>query len=375
MTHAAPSDRPLRATPWGVIFGAWTVYGLLNAAQQHLLYEMSRGTSLPWSTSLLLQMPLAYTWALATPSILWLGRRFPFEKGKWPLSTAVHVAVSLSLLFVLDLGYSFHVSNVLPPAARPLPVMRRAIQLFEGWVLSDWLLYWMVLSLGYAVEQLRRTRERELVASQLETQLVQADLQALKAQLHPHFLFNALHTIGSLVRTGDRENAVRVTAGLGDLLRRVLDGAGQQEVPLKQELDFIRKYLEIESIRFQDRLKVAITASPDTLDAKVPHLVLQPLVENAIRHGIAPHLFAGLVVVGARRVDDRLYLSVRDDGPGVETGDAARPGVGLSNTRERLARLYGQDYSLEVVNAPEGGLEARIELPFRLAAADWEGER
>jgi two-component system, LytTR family, sensor kinase len=369
---ATPSARP---APWGVIFGAWTVYGLLNAAQQHLLYEMSRGSQIAWSTSLLLQMPLAYTWALVTPSILWLGRRFPFEKGRWPLSSAVHVAVSLSFLFLLDLGYSYHVSNVLPPSATPMPVFRRAVQLFEGWVLSDWLLYWMVLSVGYAVEQLRRTRERELVASQLETQLVQADLQALKAQLHPHFLFNALHTIGSLVRTGDRENAVRVTAGLGDLLRRVLDGAGQQEVPLKQELDFIRNYLEIERIRFQDRLKVAITAAPDTLDARVPHLILQPLVENAIRHGIAPHLFAGLVVVGARRSGDRLCLSVRDDGPGVEAGDAARPGVGLSNTRARLGRLYGRDYTLEVVNAPEGGLEARIELPFHLAAAEWEGER
>ena len=371
---APPSGRPPRPTPWGPIFTAWTVYGLLNAAQQHQLYEMARGP-LPWTTSLLLQLPLAYTWALFTPTILWLGRRFPFERGRWPLSAIVHVAVSVSFVFLLDLGYSFHVSNVLPPSTTPMPVLRRAVQLFEGWVLSDWLLYWMVLSVGYAMEQLRRSRERELMASQLETQLVQADLAALKAQLHPHFLFNALHTIGSLVRTGDRENAVRVTAGLGDLLRRVLDGAGQQEVPLKQELDFIRKYLDIERIRFQDRLKVAITASSDTLDAKVPHLILQPLVENAIRHGIAPHLFAGLVVVGARRIDDRLCLSVRDDGPGVEARDGARPGVGLSNTRARLTRLYGNDYALEVVNAPEGGLEARIELPFHLAAAEWEGER
>jgi len=184
------------------------------------------------------------------------------------------------------------------------------------------------------------------------------------------------------VRTGDRDTAIRVVAGLGDLLRRVLDGAAQQEVPLKQELEFIRNYLDIEQVRFRDRLKVAINADPDVLDAKVPHLILQPLVENAIRHGIAPHLSAGYLMVGARRVDDQLQLVVRDDGPGIRNGEgegeggtaAARPGIGLSNTRARLTRLYGADCELEVGNAPDGGLEARIVLPFRLAHAEWQGE-
>jgi LytS/YehU family sensor histidine kinase len=179
------------------------------------------------------------------------------------------------------------------------------------------------------------------------------------------------------VRTGDRDNAVRVVAGLGDLLRRVLEGAAQQEVPLKQELEFIRNYLDIEQVRFRDRLKVAINVEPDVLDAKVPHLILQPLVENAIRHGIGPHVRAGCLIIGARRLDDRLQLVVRDDGPGIGSGadDAVRPGIGLSNTRARLTRLYGTDYQLDVGNAPEGGLEARIVLPFRLAPAEWEGHR
>jgi len=346
--------------------------------QEHISYAMSRGTPLPWSTSLLLQMPQAYAWALATPAILWLGRRFPFERGRWLTSVPIHLATCLIFVFVVDLIFAFQVTHFMPQPPNAKPVLARAAQFFIVWILSDGLLYWTILSVSYAAEHHRRLRERELTASQLETQLVQADLQALKMQLHPHFLFNALHTIGSLVRTGDRDTAVRVVAGLGDLLRRVLDSATQQEVPLKQELDFIRTYLDIEQIRFRDRLKVAINADPDILDAKVPHLILQPLVENAIRHGIAPHASAGYLMVGARRVDDQLQLVVRDDGPGLGNGkkgaDAARLGIGLSNTRARLTRLYGADGELEVGNAPDGGLEARIALPFRLAHAEWQGE-
>jgi two-component system, LytTR family, sensor kinase len=361
-----------------LIFGAWTAYGLLGAMQEHISYAMSRGTPLPWSTSLLLQMPQAYAWAIATPAILWLGRRFPFERGRWLTSIPIHLATCLILVFVVDLIFAFQVTHLLPQPPNAKGVVARAAQFFIVWVLSDGLLYWTILSVSYAAEHHRRLRERELTASQLETQLVQADLQALKMQLHPHFLFNALHTIGSLVRTGDRDNAVRVVAGLGDLLRRVLDSAAQQEVPLKQELDFIRTYLDIEQIRFRDRLKIAINADPDILDAKVPHLILQPLVENAIRHGIAPHASAGYLMVGARRVDDQLQLVVRDDGPGLgndENGaDPARLGIGLSNTRARLTRLYGSEGELEVGNAPDGGLEARIALPFRLAHAEWHGE-
>jgi len=361
-----------------LILGVWTAYGLLGTMQEHISYAMSRGTPLPWSTSLLLQMPQAYAWALATPAILWLGRRFPFERGRWLTSVPIHLVTCLVLVFVVDLIFAFQVTHFMPQPANAKPVLARAAQFFIVWILSDGLLYWTILSVSYAAEHHRRLRERELTAAQLETQLVQADLQALKMQLHPHFLFNALHTIGSLVRTGDRDNAVRVVASLGDLLRRVLDSAAQQEVPLKQELDFIRSYLDIEQIRFRDRLKIAINADPDILDAKVPHLILQPLVENAIRHGIAPHASAGYLMVGARRVDDQLQLVVRDDGPGLCNGkdgtDPARLGIGLANTRARLTRLYGADGELEVGNAPDGGLEARIALPFRLAHAEWRGE-
>ncbi|MGH7538093.1 MAG: sensor histidine kinase, partial [Gemmatimonadales bacterium] len=204
-------------------------------------------------------------------------------------------------------------------------------------------------------------------------QLSEARLQALKTQLHPHFLFNALHTVGQLIRTGQDALAVQVTAGLGDLLRRVLDEAGTQEVPLKQELELLRVYIAIEAIRFSDRLQVVVHADPDVLDARVPHLILQPLVENAIKHGIARRAAVGHVLIGARRINGSLYLVVRDDGSGMPV-TAADQGVGLSNTRARLRQLYGTAASVEVVNMPDGGVAAQIVVPYRVAAAEWRGE-
>jgi len=188
-------------------------------------------------------------------------------------------------------------------------------------------------------------------------------------------LFNALHTVGQLIRTGQHGTAVQVLAGLGDLLRRVLAAATTQEVPLKQELEFIGSYLEIEKIRFRDRLRVVLDTDSETLDARVPHLILQPLVENAIRHGIAPRPTAGCVSIGARRVDRDLHLTVWDDGPGLAGGvlGGEGSGVGLTNTSARLRQLYGDAASFEVVNAAEGGVMARVVIPFQLAAADWQG--
>jgi two-component system LytT family sensor kinase len=352
-----------RIPRWALIVGGWAVYGLLSSAQQ-VLGSTLNGRSMPWSMALLLQMPLAMVWALATPGILWLGRRFPFHGGRWRTGVAVHLIVSLTLIFLLDLGYAWHASNVIPGPANSPTLLSGAFRLFIVWVLSDGLLYWTVLSIGYAIDHYGRFRERELAASQLETQLVQADLRTLRMQLEPHFLFNALHTIAALVRTGDQKNAVRVTAGLGALLRRMLDEARDQEVPLSQELDFIRSYLEIEQLRFPDRLTVTVDIPSSVLDALVPQFILQPLVENAIRHGIAPNRSAGSVTISAEQRGDRLRLTVRDDGTGLPSG-TPRFGVGLSNTQARLTGLYGGDATLELRNAASGGVEGVVEIPLR----------
>lgn len=368
--RAARRVEPL-SMRWDMVFVVWTAYGLLSSAQHHVSYVMTRGISLPWSLSLLINMPVAWGWALATPAIIWLGRRFRFERGRWPLSVLVHVSACLTWVLLLEVFYAWHTANVVPSTGPVRPIFDRALQLAVAWVLAYGFFYWSILSVSYALERQARLRERELASSQLETQLVEADLQALKMQLHPHFLFNALHTIGSLVRTGDRDGAIRVVAGLGDLLRRLLDDTSQQEVPLRQELDFIRSYLDVEQVRFRDRLLVEMDVAPELLDAPVPHLILQPLVENAIRHGIAPHRAAGRVVVSAHAVGDRLELVVRDDGPGVarSAGAGTRPGIGLANTRARLQRLYDGDYELQVGKGEQGGHVARITLPLRLALA------
>ena len=241
--------------------------------------------------------------------------------------------------------------------------------LFRDNIHLNILTYWAILGVYYVLDYHHRWREREVRAAELERALSEAQLQALKMQLHPHFLFNALNSIAALMHS-DVEAADTMLVRLSDLLRRVLDQAGAQEVSLGQELDFLRPYLDIEKVRFQERLSVDFAIPPELLEARVPNLILQPLVENAIRHGIAPRTAPGRITVSAVREGETLHLEVRDNGRGLFEGRAPDEGIGLSNTRERLQRLYGEAQSFTLVNLPEGGMAARISLPLRPAAAD-----
>jgi signal transduction histidine kinase len=360
-----------------VILTAWCTWGLLTTAQVVVYSRLAGSKPVPLLIALRLQMPLAFLWALATPGIIRLGRRFPpFEGPRWPRGVAVNLLAAMVAVYVevVVLIVNQRWVEGLPPNAPPL--LLAGLRGWVWWLLADGLLYWAILVIDYQVEHYRTVREREVRASQIEARFAEVRLQALKTQLHPHFLFNALHTVGQLIRTGRDGMAVQVLGRLGDLLRRVLDTATTQEVPLKQELEFVNSYLDIEKVRFQDRLDVAVAADADTLDARVPHLILQSLVENAIRHGIAAHQSAGRVSIAARRVDSALHLSVRDDGPGLASGMVGEgSGLGLANTTARLRELYGDAASLEVVNAPDGGVVARVVLPFQLAPAEWAGSK
>ena len=225
------------------------------------------------------------------------------------------------------------------------------------------LVYWVVVAVTCAFDYYRKYREREVRAIELEKLLAQAKLQALRMQLNPHFLFNSLHSISALMHK-NVDAADRMISRLGELLRAALDNTETQEVSLGQELQFLRGYLELEQIRFGSRLEVEIRAGPEALEARVPNLILQPLVENAIRHGIEPHARPGRIRLLARRQADELTLEVHDNGGGLGS-QAPADGVGLSNTRARLRSLYGEAHVFELCNPPEGGLLVRLTIPFR----------
>jgi len=229
--------------------------------------------------------------------------------------------------------------------------------------------YIPVLLIAHALWYYRRFRDRELRASQLEGQVVKAHLQALKSQLQPHFLFNTLHSISALMLT-DVRAADRMMSRLSDLLRISLESDGIQIISLSRELEFVNGYLEIEKVRFEDRLNVVFDVTPDTLDALVPHLVLQPLVENAVRHGISRRSSNGRIRIAANRDGRILCLQVGDNGPGLEESDgnqtqSKRGGLGLRATRERLQTLYAHEQSLEIRSAPGSGVEVEVRIPFR----------
>jgi sensor histidine kinase YesM len=235
------------------------------------------------------------------------------------------------------------------------------------------LIYAAIAALTQALVYFRDARERELRLARVEGQLSRARLDALTAQIRPHFLFNTLHTIGQLWRSGRHEEADRVLDHLGSLFHKVQDSTARTEVPLAEELELVREYLAIEEVRFRDRMRTRVTASPGALECRVPPLFLQPLVENAVRHGISATSSSGRVEVEASLNDGRLVLEVRDDGPGMPA-EAERPaGVGLRNTRERLEQLYGAAARLDVVTAPGAGTTIRIELPARAGPPGEDG--
>jgi signal transduction histidine kinase len=358
-----------------LIFGVWTLLGVLIAGEVVVVYRLS-GREFPVGEALIWYLAWTYTWALFTPVILWLRRRFPFQSGRWLSTLALHIVASLLIAWIGALAFNL-AGQVLGQIEGGMAVLlRESLEMFVAFLHFDPLFYWIIIGLAYLLEHYQTSRARELRASQLETQLAEARLQALESQLHPHFLFNALNTIAVLVRTERSAQAVRVVTGLGELLRRALDGAGAQVVPLKQEIEFIRRYLEIEQIRFGERLQVELHIEPSAQDAQVPYLILQPLVENAIQHGIASRTGAGKLRIDASRDDGRLRLSVRDDGPGLSEEAEGTPGngVGLSTTKERLERLYGDDHSFVIENAADGGVIASLDLPFSLAADELGGE-
>ncbi|MGH7595279.1 MAG: sensor histidine kinase [bacterium] len=347
---------------WSLIFACWTFLGIFSASQIYIRYTYNFKTPSTWRQAFSVAMPDWYAWGILSPFFIWFARRFPLEP-KWRgRRLLVHFLAGVFFTFVkMLIEY-----KVMWPMIG-LPTRELALVGFQ----QNLLTYAAIIGVLYAFDYYRKYREHEVKASQLQAQLAQAQLQALKMQLHPHFLFNTLHAISTLVHK-DPEAADRMIARLSDLLRLSLENLGVQEVPLKNELEFLERYLEIEQIRFGDRLTVQMNIEPEALDGMVPNFILQPIVENAIRHGIAPRAVPGRIEIHAKRENGRLLLEVRDDGPGLPDGkqEALKKGVGLANTQARLQQLYGAAHRFELANAEAGGLIVRLSIPVRLANDD-----
>jgi len=353
---------------WVSYFLIWTAVGLFFASESVLWGRYIFRTPVTWDQALKTNLSFYYIWACIAPLVLWLGKRFRFERGLRTISFLIHLPTSVLLSTVQLLIAEIVVQSFSPDRLQLYEAFRAIERTFVVYFHINLLTYWAILGIGYGREYYRKFREREVRAAQLRTQLTQAQLQALKMQLHPHFLFNTFNTISSLMHK-NVDDADRVLARLGDLLRYSLHNVGVQEVTLREEIDFLQRYLEIEQTRFEDRLKVRISVEPEVLACKVPNLILQPLVENAIRYAVAPRASGGCIEISARQVIGSLRISVVDDGPGLpeEYNLPAHEGVGLRNSRERLEQLYGENHRFILSNKSPRGLEVAIVIPIRLS--------
>ena len=346
---------------WAIGFVLWTVLAFLGAAGTHV-YTASVGGPESWAQLLAWYMTISAVWSVMTPPVYALSRRFMFERSNWKVMLPLHIVASIVLTCI-----AASIIVWLEPYVTWTP---EAHVPFFAHMLSrafmDLQRYWYILLITQAIDYYGKYRERELQSSQLEAQLAHAQLEVLKIQLEPHFLFNTLNSIAALARN-DGPAAEHMTLQLADLLRFSLDAMGVHEVPLSRELTILQKYIDIQQTRFQDRLQVEMDIAGNTLSALVPNMILQPLVENAIRHGIGPRRAPGVIRICTRQVFDELWMEIGDNGMGLTRFGGMIPpeGVGLRNTRARLLQLYNHDHRLTLEDAAGGGCVVKIHIPFR----------
>ena len=358
---SGPSPALRQVLKWLGFAAFWTLVGLAFAAQFYLSSNLL-GRSITWVEAITYSLGDWYVWALLSLPIARFARRFPPEEGPAWRTAAIHLAAALgfSLAYVVlralvGQAHSWLLDEpvTFPEVFRPLWVRTFPFNL---------LIYGVIIAVSHSIDYYRKYHERTVHALELEKHLAEARLQALLRQLKPHFLFNTLNGIASLMHS-DVHAADRMLVRLAELLRLTMSHPGQPLTRLQDEITFIEKYLEIERIRFRDRLSVTIDVDPAALEAQVPSLILQPLVENAIRHGVEPYARPGRIELVVRREPGTVVLTVRDNGAGEPAGGVSREGIGLGNTRARLRELYGEQHRFELANHPDGGLIVRVTLP------------
>lgn len=340
----------------------WTLIGLAFAGQFYLSSSLI-GRSITWGQAISYSLADWYVWALLSVPIAALARRFPPDPRSPWRTAGIHLGAALGFAFVYVVlrtlvgqihSWALDEEVTFTDVFRPLFIKTFPFNL---------LIYGVIVSVSHALDYYRKYHERTVQALELEKHLTEARLQSLLRQLKPHFLFNALNGIASLMYS-DVAAAEKMLIRLSELLRQTMAQSGAPLTPLRTEIAFLETYLGIEKIRFRDRLAVHLEIDPETLDAQVPSLILQPLVENAIRHGIEPQMRPGVITLRSARVEDDLVLTVTDNGGGLPPGGLKREGIGLANSRARLAELYGARQRFELANQPEGGLCVRLQFPF-----------
>jgi two-component system, LytTR family, sensor kinase len=351
---------------WLWIAAVWTGVGLINASQT--VFPMrALGMHHAW-VSLFLTLVLVWLpWALATPLVIRLGRRYPPTRTTAPLGWAIHLA-AMALIGLTYAAWSATLEILLDPWAQtppPGPFMGLWLVTFFYGQLTSVVLYAFILAIDHMFESRERIARQQMEAAQLAEQLQRAQLEALRRQIEPHFVFNSMNAIAGLVRDNRNSDAIEMIVGLGEFLRAAATDFDRPHVALKQELKYLRQYLEIQKTRFAERLRVSLDIPAELLSAQVPSLILQPLVENAIKHGIAKRVQGGAIQVAAARGNGTLSLSVGNDGPWLPADwESRRTGIGISNLRTRLQLMYGTAFELTLRNRETGGVQASVSLPL-----------
>jgi two-component system LytT family sensor kinase len=355
-------------TRWLAIIAAWAMLGVIYAGPIYLEVRAEKMGHSAWrvfSWGILTWL----AWAPLTPAMIWLARKFSLIGATWKRSLMIHVPVFLLLSAIHSAaatGITLGINPFDSMGSSPTAFWPRFLSRMQGSFGSDLLVYGAVIGICYALDYYRKYREREVLTSRLEAQLAQAQLDSLRMQLQPHFLFNTLNSIVGLVRDNKNQTAVSMLVGLSDLLRHALEHSARQEVELREELNFIKLYLNLQQMRFSDRLQIELDIDPATTKAMVPNLILQPLTENALRHGIGRSAASGLVGISSQIQGDYLRLTVYDNGAGLPdnwqlNGSA---GIGLANTAARLQQLYNDNYQFDIRNRDGAGVEVVIVIPF-----------
>jgi two-component system, LytTR family, sensor kinase len=376
MHRNAPSARsnPRAAHTWLWSASIWLGFGVVDAAQTVVVLH-EQGTHHDWLKLFGVTVLFWLPWALATAPVIQLGRRFPPVHVRPVRTWVVHLAawLAIGLVFVTWTTWLGRSVDLYRSGPGSQPMAKLLLERFLNGSLASLILYAGILIVSLVLDSKARLSEQQMHTARLNEQLSAARLDALRKQIEPHFLFNTLNAVSGLIRAGRDEDAVTMIAGLSDFLRHTLDGSARQQVPLAEELEFAGKYLSLEKVRFADRLRVDVNVPQDLYRAQVPSLILQPIVENAVKHGIAKRAEGGTIRIAANADGDRLTLTVANDGPPLPQGEFSGEGIGNANVRTRLANLYGNAFAFHMRNGEAGGVEVSVSIPYAESSAAKRG--